>query len=64
MQKQINMVHTIIRNKLDPQIKELELVIASKGTKYVLERYPQMIDIVVNIDKVKEQIAAWKSMSA
>lgn len=64
VQKNVNMVQSIVRNKLEPQIAELKRVIEEKGLSYVLERHPQMIDIVVNLDSIQKEIEEWKFMIA
>lgn len=62
VQKNVNMIHSIVNNKLEPQIAELEKIIDEKGLNYVLERHPQMIDIVANLGDVHKEIEKWKSM--
>ena len=64
VQKNVNMIHSIVNNKLEPQIAELEKIIDEKGLNYVLERHPQMIDIVANLGDVHKEIEKWKSMIA
>ena len=64
VQKNIHMVQTILRNKLIPQIDELKRMMATKGLDHVLERHPQMTDIVVNLPRIEKEIDEWKSMSA
>lgn len=64
VQKNVNMIHSIVNNKLEPQIAELEKIIDEKGLNYVLERHPQMIDIVTNLGDVHKEIEKWKSMIA
>lgn len=64
VQKNVLMVHSIIRNKLEPQIAELKRIINEKGLNHVMERNPQMTDIIVNLDCIEKEIEEWKSMSA
>lgn len=63
VQKNVNMVHSIVRNKLEPQVAELKRVINEKGLNYVLEKHPQLIDIIANLDDVQKEISEWKLMT-
>ncbi len=63
VQKNINMVHSIVSNKLEPQVKELKRVIKEKGLNHVLERHPQLISVVMNLDDIQKEIDEWKLMT-
>lgn len=64
VQKNIQMVQTILRNKLVPQIHELKRIIAEKGLNYVMEKHPQITNIIVNLDSIEREIDEWEQMSA
>lgn len=62
-QKEVNMLNTIISNKLLPELNELKVMITKKGVLPVLEEYPDLKDIIENLDAIYEDVSAWKSMT-
>lgn len=64
VQKNSLMLHSMLQNKLIPQINELKHVIEEKGLDYILNKYPQITSIVVNLDNVEKDIDTWKKMIA
>ena len=62
VQKENNMLQTIIRNKLEPELEELKNMIAKKGTNSILMEYPDLkyiIEIMIDIEK---EIEEWKNL--
>ncbi len=62
-QKEINMLNTIITNKLLPELNELKVMIIKKGVLPVLEEHPDLRDIIENLDTIYEEVNTWKSMT-
>lgn len=64
VQKNINMLQTIIKNELVPQIEELKLKIQSQGVNKVLSKHPQVTPFVSNLTKIEQEIEEWKHLTA
>ncbi|MBR5174488.1 MAG: hypothetical protein IKW89_00990 [Bacteroidales bacterium] len=59
--KELVDIKSLIARSLEPQIKQLEEEIKSKGFKSIAEKHPNLIDIVNDISTVKKQIREWKT---
>jgi len=62
VQKETNMLHTIIVKRLEPELAELQKVIEREGVDTVLSKYPQVADIVAHLHDVIDEVAKWKLM--
>lgn len=62
-QKSANMLHTLLKQKLIPQIEQLKDAIARKGVNYIIEKYPNIEHIIMDIDTVEEDIEKWKLLT-
>lgn len=60
VQKENNMLQTIIRTKLIPELDELKNMLNKKGTTAILMEYPDLQFIVENIEEIYKEIEAWK----
>lgn len=58
-QKELNKLKEVIRRRLDPEIVELEKEIARKGQDDILMQYPSLIDVIQNINFIKEEMKLW-----
>lgn len=61
-QKEINMLSTIIRKRLIPELQELERMISIKGVDSIIESYPDLEEIVLNLNQINEEVTKWKQL--
>ena len=61
-QKEINMLSTIIRKRVMPELQELERMISIKGADSIIESYPDLEEIVLNLNQINAEVNAWKQM--
>lgn len=59
VQKERNKLDYIVRNSLLPEITELDSEIERKGKDDLVAKYPQLREIVENIERVHEEIEQW-----
>lgn len=64
VQKELNMLNTILHSKLLPELDELKSVISEKGALTILKEYPDLKDIIENLEQIDEEVITWKSMIA
>lgn len=64
VQKNTNMMQTILNNKLIPQIRELKRTISEKGLDFVLKNHPHIEMVVYKLNDIEKEIEAWKQLSA
>lgn len=62
VQKELNMLNTILHHKLLPELNELKNVINEKGTSAILKEYPDLKNIIENLDQIDKEVLTWKSM--
>lgn len=60
-QHELKKMQNHIKMRLDPEIKQLENVLKNKGYDAVINEHPQLVDIIHNLDKIKEEIVEWKN---
>lgn len=63
VQKNINMLQTILTHKLIPQIEELKRTISEKGLDFVLTNHPQIDTVVYNLNDIEREVETWKLLS-
>ncbi|HEY5587753.1 MAG TPA: hypothetical protein VIK86_02220, partial [Candidatus Paceibacterota bacterium] len=63
-QKEINMLNTLIDKKLLPELGELKNVVNKKGTEFIFMEYPDLQDIVQNLDSIYQEVEAWKLLKS
>ncbi|GMQ65143.1 site-specific integrase [Vallitalea maricola] len=61
-QKELNMLNTILDKKLVPELDELKNMIIKKGIQSILQEYPNLQEIIENIDTTYQEVEQWKSM--
>lgn len=61
-QKQLSILQAIIREELEPELVELKIEISKKGTEFLVERYPEITDIIMKIQTVERNIDSWKKL--
>lgn len=61
-QNEINMLSTIIRKRVMPELQELERMISIKGTDSIIESYPDLEEIVLNLNQINAEVNAWKQL--
>ena len=64
VQKEVNLLHNIVRNKLEPELCELKKQMEKNGAEHVMIKYPDLIEIVMKYDQIMEEVEEWKGMSA
>jgi len=62
VQKELNMLKHIIKNKLKPEMDELKNVLDEKGTITVIQKYPDLIDIIENMEDIYKEMDKWRKM--
>ena len=59
VQKERNKLDYIVKNSLLPEITELDQEIEHSGADDIIAKYPQLKEIVENIDTIHEEIEQW-----
>ena len=59
VQKEQNILATIIRKKLLPEIDELKFMINTKGLDFVYQNHPEVQPIAENIEVIEREIQEW-----
>lgn len=59
VQKEKNMLQHIVRVKLVPELDELENVLNKKGYEAIVTEYPDLKEIIENLDTIYEEVALW-----
>ncbi|WP_113675761.1 hypothetical protein [Vallitalea guaymasensis] len=62
VQKEKNMLASIILHQFLPEFKELKRVIQRDGTEKVKQEYPSIKYIVNNIDSIESEVELWKKI--
>ncbi|MBC2579042.1 tyrosine-type recombinase/integrase [Clostridium sp. DJ247] len=58
-EKELNKLKKRVKDKLIPELDELKKVIERKGSNAVLEEYPALLEIILNIDSVYKETKKW-----
>jgi len=61
-QKELNMLKYILKNKLKPEIDELLKVLKQQGIHSILRKYPDLIEIIENLDTILKEMEEWRTM--
>lgn len=59
--KELNSAQDIINRTLSPQIFQLQKELDRQGKDAILTKYPQLTDIVNNIESIKQEMKIWKA---
>ncbi|MCQ2013245.1 hypothetical protein LJE39_08735 [Clostridium butyricum] len=60
VQKELNMLNTLLNKKLIPELDELKLMIIKKGTISIIKEYQDLIETIENIDEIYNEVESWK----
>lgn len=60
-QKELSKIKDLINRRLDIEIIELEKEIEKRGIDNVLDQYPTLIDVVSNLNNIREEIEVWRT---
>lgn len=61
-QKEINMLNTVLSNKLLPELEELSDMLSKKGHSYIITTYPDLEYIVNNLEDIYKEIEQWQQL--
>lgn len=59
--KELGKLKSIIEKALIPEIEQLEFEINRKGYNWIKENHENLVPIMDNLDKIKEEIIEWKN---
>lgn len=62
VQKEKNMLSTIIKNRLKPEIDELKVMVEAKGIDAIYKEHPEVQPIIENLDTIEREITEWTSL--
>ena len=57
--KEFNKIKYLVRNRLIPELNELDIQILKHGPEAVLNMHPELIDIIENRDTIRREAEAW-----
>lgn len=60
-EKELNKIKDICKRRLLPELEELDNELVRKGQDKIIERYPSLIDIIINKDSIKQEVQLWMS---
>lgn len=60
-QKELNKLHNYLNRRLIPELDELDKEISDKGVNSIIEKYPDLIEIIENEESIRKEIENWKS---
>lgn len=58
-QKELNKIKHIIRNRILPELEELDKEILKKGKTSIINSYPSLLDIIENEKEIKKEVQEW-----
>ena len=58
-EKELDKLKKLITNKFRPQLEELESEIERKGVEYIKATYPELLEIIDNLDEIKQEVTVW-----
>lgn len=61
-ENELRKARNVLEGMLLPELAELDRQLKLHGAEHVLERHPQLAEIVENRDKVAEEVEKWQSM--
>lgn len=60
-EKELIKIKDICKRRLLPELEELDNELVRKGQDKIIERYPSLIDIIINKDTIKQEVQLWMS---
>lgn len=61
-EKELHKLKRIVKEKLLIELDELKKVIERKGVDLVLKEYPDLLEIIINLDSIYKEAEQWQSM--
>ena len=58
-EKETNKLRFQVRNNLLPELDSLKDVLNKHGKKYVLDKFPELNDVIVNYDEIRKEAMKW-----
>ena len=62
VEKETNMLKTIAKTKLLPELDELKNVIEKKGAEAVMMQYPDLTEIIENFEEIEKEAKRWTKL--
>ena len=59
--KELHTMQQFLRRVVEPQIMSLEKSIAREGAVTVMEKHPNLVDVISNLELIKKDIEKWKN---
>ena len=56
------MLRTILKKKLEPQLKDLKDRIDKYGVAQILSEHPEVADIVEDMNRVEREVNTWRTI--
>lgn len=63
VQKEKNMLNTIVNKQFIPEFNELKSEISKKGVEGILQEYPDLIYFIENLESVEKEAKAWQQLA-
>ncbi len=63
VQKEANMLKTVINKQLDPELVELKKEISKRGIEELFMEYPDISNIIENLELVEQEVSEWKILA-
>lgn len=63
-EKELYKLQYIVKTLIEPEISELEELISKKGQDYVLNKHPELENILNSLNEIKGDIEVWKNKEA
>ncbi|MFL0246572.1 tyrosine-type recombinase/integrase [Candidatus Clostridium stratigraminis] len=62
VQKELNMLKTIINQKIIPELDELKKEINKRGAQSILTDYPDLAEIIENFEEIYKEVEMWTNL--
>lgn len=62
VQKELNMLQTITKQKVIPELDELKNELKKRGAKDILIDYPDLVDIIENFEDIYKEVEKWTNL--
>lgn len=63
-QKELNKIHAFLRNRLIPELDEMDSDIQKNGQERVLSHYPSLENIIKHEAEIRKEISEWQKKSS
>lgn len=63
VQKEMNMLNSVLTKQFQPEFAELQSEIRSKGIESIILEYPDLIEIIENIQEIELEVESWKNLA-